>query len=123
MTRGDFDETAARAALDRARSRYEAARAEAVRAYDDRRDALDALKAAEDEYALAVAFDGKPPHVGDVVRAGVAEGYPAGVIVAIRVVKPQNVAGRASSVHLTVDTPRGTYVARHLVEPRKAARS
>lgn len=120
LTSRQFDETAARADLDRARSRYAAARANAVRAYDERAAALADLKCCEDEYALMVAFDGRPPRVGDVMREGVAPGYPEGRIVEIRIVKPNGLSLPATSVHVTVETPRGTYVARRLVEPRKA---
>lgn len=120
MTRGDFDETAARAALDRARSRYADARAEAVRALDARAAARDALVAAEREYALIVAFDGKPPRVGDKVVAGLAPGYPEGTVVGVRVSQPHGRTTRATSVSIDVETPVGTYVARRLVEPRKA---
>lgn len=123
MTRGDFDETAARADLDRARSRYEAARADAVRAYEARAATRAALTEAEERYALVAIFGGEPPRIGDVVRAGLAEGYPEGRIVGIRIVTPDGRTTRVSSVHLTVETPAGTYVARRLVEPRKAARS
>lgn len=120
MTRGDFDETAARAALDWARSRWAAASAAAREALDARIEARDALVAAEREYALVVAFDGRPPRVGDTMRAGVADGYPEGRVVDVRVVQPDGRTARASSVHVTVETARGTYVARRLVEPRKA---
>lgn len=126
MTRGDFDETAARARLERAREEYAAARVAAVAAYDRRADALDEVRAAEEAYAIARAFDGRPPRVGDKVVAGLAPGYPEGVVVGVRVTRSAR-RREAASVHVTVSTDVGEYVARRPVplevraEQRKAA--
>lgn len=124
MTRGDFDETAARAAVERARERHVAATDAATCAYAVRRETKAALDEAEEHYALVMAFDGAPPSIGDPVPPREADGYPEGRIAAMRVVRGDSrTPTKATSVHLTIETSRGTYVARHLVAPSREVRA
>lgn len=122
MTGGDFAETAARAALDRALAESEAAKQAAIEAYARRERAADRVREAREVLALVLAFPEGAPRIGDPWPPVEVEGlprYPAGVVSALSFVTDDSrTASRVTSVRITIATPVGTYVVRRLVEPR-----